>query len=386
MIPGIGRFDPGSFSNGGFEIVIGVGSFAERRDQMLAMYREHHIAPRGMHVTNRAQEVGVAELPEGVEMTMELRQQIAQARAQAGYVPVPIGAKVEEVGVDLREDEKYLDGVVKSPDWGEIGRTMDERLCPMTVVMPRELQCPSPEAASRANRLFWEDFRENPEGVIDLCRSFASSWIPASSKALTFWPPEVHDSFVTAIPYSGREGERVASLEHYTFSEIITPAELKDRGLTFRNWFANTLCASIVETLDRRIARCINDWCLGVEVDPCLSAEDMLKHVRGVLGGDPVAWLMDAKAQERLDMVPGQIIENIPGSQAICDDPYPLPEATILARADKPGLHLELPDAYEVEIEPDESAPDALRVTVGYWNAMDVDPDAPSFALIHIGD
>lgn len=385
MIPGIGRFDPGSFGNGGFEIVIGVGTYAERRDQMLAMYRNHHIAPRGMHVINKSQDPGLPELPEGGEMTMEMRQAIAAARTEAGYVPLPVGAKVEEVGPDLSKNEAYLDGIVDAPDWNRIGKAMDEALVPMTVVMPRELGCPSPEVASRVNRLFWEDFKSNPKGTIELCRTFAAGWIPSASKALTFWPPEVEDAHVATITYEASHTTRTADLEHYVVEATITPKELKERELTFRNWFANTLCAGIVEQLDRRFSRLVSTHASVVEMYNVPGfADDLVKHVTACFGDAPVAWLMDAEAQKRLDMVPGQIVENIPGSQAICDDPHPLPQAMILARALKCGLHQELPQAFEVEIEPGDG--DELRVSLGYWNAMDVDPYAQGFAAINIGE
>ena len=385
MIPGIGRFDAGNMSGGGFEVVIGIGSYQETRDQMLLMYRQHNIAPRGMHVTNKSIDAGPAELAGGGEMTMEMRQAVAKAREEAGYSLLPVGAEVKEVDHDLSKNEAYLDGIVEAPNWGEIGRDIDDRLTPMTVVMTRELACPSAEVADRVNREFWERFGREPSDCIDLVRGFASAYIPTSSRLLSVWPPEVIDSFTTDITYSAVNGERHAQLEKYTVSRAVTRQELKEQGLTLRNWFAKTLAAEIIEMLDNTFSDALATQSV-MHIVGCEAGEHLIELVRGELGGDPEAWIRDTVAHDRMGLVPGQVLENIPGVQCICEEVGPFEPGTVIARGGKPGHHRELPDAFEVEIEQDNENADRLTFTLNYWHALDIDPDAHGFAVVHIGE
>ena len=384
MIPGLGRFDSTGFTSGGFEIVVGVGTFAERRDVMLAAYREQNIALRGVHVIDPEQIVGVAELPEGGEMTPELREAVAKARKEAGFVLMPVGAKIEEVGVDLRKNEVYLDGIVDTPKWCDIGARLDANLTPMTVVVPRDLPCPSAEVAQRVNREFWRLFDDDPQQCIDLITAFASTYITSTSKALTFWPPQQQQQvpLKPRFEYTGMSGStRAVSLQHHVFSETITPRELAERGLTLRNWLANTLCNSVVEAIDRLFAHAIRAE-ITVDFNPDVP-DDLPRMAKVMLGGNaPEAWLMDHTAQTALGMVHGQVVANIPGSQAYCEISHPFPRGFILARSKTPGLHVDLPSGFEVAIIRHDDG--ALTFHLAYRHALDIDPTATGMVMFKI--
>ena len=386
MIPGIGRFDPGSVNGGGFEVVVGVGSYDQVRDQMLSMYREHNIAPRGMHVINKAQDAGIAELPEGGEMTLEMRQAIASARNNAGYDPLKPFDGTND-GPDLRENEAYLDGIVEKPDFDAITTDLVERMTPMTVVMARELSCPNKEVADRVNREFWNKFAEEPTECVDLVRGFAAAYVPASSKLLSLWTPAVEDSFTTAIEYTGALGlPRKASLAHHVITRSITRKELAEQGMTLRNWFAKTLCAELIERLDTHLADLLPTIpSLSLKLSPATWG-DLPKHVNPSLRGKPEMWLRDTAAQERMGLAPGEVLQNIDGAQAICEDASPIEPGFIIVRAGNPGLHQELPDPFEVEIHVDDEDRDRLNFELSYWHALDIDPDARGMVLVYIGE
>jgi hypothetical protein len=335
MIPGIGRLDSGFINTGGgFEISIGISSFAERRDQLLSVYRQAHFAQRGLHVINKAQVVGPAELPDGVPMTMELRQQIAAARAAAGKKVARIG---EATDVDFIDDPE-LNGIVEVPDWQRIGEHLQAVMCPGVVVLPRELPCPSAEVATRLNREFVVMLRDDPQQAKQIASETAAAWMVSASKFLTLWPAVV----VSPKVFAQSPGQRI-----HTHQARVGFADLTRRGLTVRNWLMNTVMATTVETLDRWLAQDIlpqSHHFVG------LTAENAADAFTSWAGGEAELAVITPGASAALGVPFGQVVPISAAAYAFVPEPYPIGDDVIILRRASLGNHSEPMGAVSVEL------------------------------------
>lgn len=319
MIPGIGRLDAGFINaGGGFEAVVGVSNYAQRRDQLLAIYRQAHFAPRGLYVINPLSEVGAPTLPEGVEMTMELRQRIAAARVEAGK-PVP---RIGETNDSDFIDDPELDGIVEKPDWVTIGEHIESLMSPGIVVLPRELPCPDAETAVRLNHEFWEMVKNTPEVACRIVGDAASAWVQGASKALAMFPPQVRaDLPVLWEPFA-------------TATATFTQSELRGLGETLRNRLMDTAGAKLVEALDRSFVQAFA---------PDAGAADAERGHVDLFPGDAVrrlkAWGFDApidtilltpEVSEALAIPFGQPLDIAGASAVFAPTAHPFPAACLI--------------------------------------------------------
>ncbi len=323
----------GDMVSGGFEINLG-SSFAHKRDEILQQWRQNHIAARGLHVIDKAQIIDPASLPDGLPMTMELRQAIAAARANTGKIlltRLPNGNLVLNDSVDYIRDPE-LDGIVAKPDWKAIGAHIDSLSAPPRYVPPVELASPGPERARELNAEFYASVLENTLSGYQTCRDFAAWWMLENSCLQRLWKPEVQDTVIQELSglrhdfIDGQEGiAENGAAKIFVVKSVVDLGEIADQGVTFRQWFANHLCRGIADYLD--IALDGNT----VFAETWHPEHDVL--VKLTLDNESV--LMDSEMYTEIGLAKGEILGDVKATQVAVDDPTPLPRG--LAIFKRPG-------------------------------------------------
>lgn len=313
-----------SFDRGGFEIIVGSLDFALRREEILAMWRDHHIAVKGLHVIDRNQIVGPPELPEGTPLTSEIREAIARARLAAGKVLLPLGVRGRpgDPQTDYNVDPE-LNGVVAKPDWHAIGANIDAKLAEMTYCPPQELPCPGPEAAAATNTAFWELFQTNRDEATRIAKEFAEWHVMGTSKTMLLWPPQ-------------RSGGALA--ERFMPSEFITVTAqgicdlrgISEKSITFRNWLASKICTAIADKVDFLLKR-------ELENAPCglTALRDPLGYLKAQRPEH--TYIYDYGLQDALGIKRGTSM-GLPGREIIVGSLAPLPRNTVLVRGTRGAL------------------------------------------------
>ena len=322
----------GDMVSGGFEINLG-SSFAHRRNEILTQWRQNHIAAKGLHVIDKAQIVDPASLPDGLPMTMELRQAIAAARASAGKILVKRDAKgnLSFNTVDYVRDPE-LEGIVAKPDWKAIGAHIDSLSAPPRYVPPVELASPGPERARELNAAFYAGVLEDAVMGFKTCREFAAWWMLENSCLQRLWKPEIQEAVLPELSslrhdyIDGHEGiAEAGDAKIFVVKAVVDLGEIAEQGITFRHWFANHLCRGIADYLD-------------IALDGHIAFKDAVKPADDVLVAMTQAHesvLIDSKMYAAIGLANGEVIEALKAAQVAVEDPTPLPHGIAVFK--KPG-------------------------------------------------
>lgn len=323
----------GDMISGGFEINLG-SSFAHKRDEILGQWRQNHIAAKGLHVVDKAQIVDPASLPDGLPMTMELRQAIAAARANAGKIlmtRLPNGNLVFNNSVDYIKDPE-LDGIVAAPDWKTVGAHIDSLSAPPRYVPPVELASPGPERARELNAAFYAAVLEDALMGFQTCREFAAWWMLENSCLQRLWKPGVQEEVLSELSglrhdfIDGHEGiSENGTAKIFVVKAVVDLGDIANQGVTFRQWFANHLCRGIADYLDIALDGHT------IFVDTTRPEHDVL--VRLTLDNDAV--LMDSKMYAAIGLANGEVIGDLKAAQVAVEDPTPLPHGIAVFK--RPG-------------------------------------------------
>jgi hypothetical protein len=323
----------GDMVSGGFEINLG-SSFAHKRNEILGQWRQNHIAAKGLHVIDKGQIVDPASLPDGLPMTMELRQAIAAARASAGKILIKRNANghISFNTVDYVKDPE-LDGIVAKPDWKAIGAHIDSLSAPPRYVPPVELASPGPERARELNAAFYASVLEDALMGFKTCREFAAWWMLENSCLQRIWKPEIQEEILTELSklrhdfIDGHEGiaETSGNAKIFVVKAVVDLGEIAEQGVTFRHWFATHLCRGIADYLD-------------IALDGHIAFKDAVKPADDVLVAmtqDNESVLIDSKMYAAIGLANGEIIESLKAAQVAVEDPTPLPHGIAVFK--KPG-------------------------------------------------
>ena len=323
----------GDMVSGGFEINLG-SSFAHKRDEILGQWRQNHIAVKGLHVIDKAQLVDPASLPDGLPMTMELRQAIAAARASAGKIlmtRLPNGNLVFNPSVNYIKDTE-LDGIVAKPDWKTIGAHIDSLSAPPRYVPPVEIASPGPERARELNAEFYAAVLEDALTGFQTCREFAAWWMLENSCLQRLWKPEIQDTVLPELSglrhdfIDGHEGiSENGTAKIFVVKSIVDLGDIADQGVTFRQWFANQLCRGIADYLDIALDGHT------IFVDTARPEHDVLVR----LTQDNDAVLLDSKMYAAIGLANGEVIGDLKAAQVAVEDPTPLPHGIAVFK--RPG-------------------------------------------------
>ena len=293
---------------GGFEIVIGASTFAERRTAILDVWKQNNLAIKGLHVTDRNQIVGPAELPDGVPLTLEMRQAIAAARAQVGksLTTRDANGSITFNTVDYLKDDAELDGIVAKPDWAAIGAKIDARLKEITYVPTKELECPGPELATQLNDGFIALLEEDDAQACRIIQDYVAYRVAEVSKLYTVLPPERDPAQPAVIDPLKTPGWFTRTV---TFTTNIR--ELSEAGITLRKWVDSHIRLDITDTLDRKFRDLVEAkaavWERGRTART--DADKFGLPNSAALGFDPgsVRWCVDALRAPQFDAPDGSV-------------------------------------------------------------------------------
>ena len=355
------------FTPGGFEIVASPSVVSQRREHLLAAWRQASFAMHGLHVTDRNQVIKAPVLADGAPMTMEIREAIAAARAKANKA---YSAAAHRAGKLDYINDAELDGVLPKQDWEKSFRYVESTLGPPRVVKARVLPTPSGETQRRVNQAFLELIKDNVSQAETMVLEHLENWARTETRRMTWWAPkEVEPLWFET--YGRFQFPRAWAPRTSTVSRVVDFAKLQESGQTFRAWFQSRIATALGDILDDVLFR---------ELSPHIRLE-AISTVDALLaapGKGYRAWALDPAALTHLGRLENEcIVPESEGWQIVWGQvAYPFRERLALARELEPfesaALHIEPPTPFRVEINPVKDRPDCYDVSASYTGTLHI--------------
>lgn len=357
------------FTPGGFEIVVSPSVVAQRREHLLAAWRQACFAMHGLHVVDKNQIIKEPVLADGAPMTMEIRRAIAEARAKANKAYSP--AAHREGKLDYTVDPE-LDGVLPKQDWEKSFKYVESTLGPPRVVKAKVLPTPSGELQRKLNQDFLELIKNNVSQAETMVKEHLENWARTETRRMTWWAPkEVEPSWFETygrFNFPDAWAPRTAAIRR-----VVDFARLQESGQTFRAWFQARIATALGDVMDVELHREINQH---IKLETVRSVEALL----AAPGKGYRVWALDPAALVHLGKLENErIVPEGEGWQIIWDQfPHPFRERFALARELKPfedaALHIEPPAPFRVEINPvvAEGRQDCYEVSAFYTGTIHI--------------
>lgn len=346
------------FTPGGFEIMISASVVAQRRDHLLAAWRQACFAMHGLHVTDRNQIVKDPVLSDGTPMTMEIRQAIAAARVAAGTA---YSVDAHRAGTLNYVKDVELDGVLPKQDWERSFAYVESTLGPPRVVKAKELETPPGELQLRLNLEYLDLIKNDVLRAETMAMEHLSVWTATNTRRMSWWKPTVVEP--DWFEHNGIRAKYPAAPDLHTVAvhRVVDFTKLQASGQTFRAWFQRRVAAALAESLDLEFHRAVDGLTRTVRVST-------IKDLLAAPGSDAYrVWMLDPSALEHVGAGTDEVIvPSMQGIQYVWDlAAYPFRERFAFAREteafEKTAMHVEFENPFKVEITPARDDDGAVR-------------------------